>query len=61
MINGAIPTAEQINPLNFNKMTTTKTATAEKPNLLLKGFALFIAVFAILFTIVIITGTFLNI
>lgn len=42
-------------------MTRTKTATAQKPNLLLKGFALFIAVFAILFTIVIITGTFLNI
>ena len=42
-------------------MKTTQTATANKPNLFLQTFAVFIAAVGITLTILVIAGTFLNI
>ena len=61
MINGSLPTWEQILTLNFNNMTRTKTATAQKPSKLLIGFAVLIGTIGVTLLIAVITGTFLNI
>lgn len=49
MIIGSLPTWEQILTLNFNKMKTTQTTTAQKPSLFLKAFAVLIAIKGVFF------------
>lgn len=60
MTRQAICPAEQINPLNFNKMKNTRTTTAQKVNLFLKVSAVVIGVKALIFLIAAIYTAFTN-
>lgn len=49
MLFGAIPTAGQINQINFKAMKTTQTTAAQKPSLFLKVLAVLIAIKGLVF------------